>query len=112
MASSSWSSSDGSSGGVVKVSRGGRSISSSFSLFETETSLGGGSSSASSPVHNNNDGQIEEPVGRPEGQGHAPTENGDVISIDVTDEGEQANLPLVSGYDWAHYEPRTHETRY
>ncbi|QCE03237.1 hypothetical protein DEO72_LG8g1261 [Vigna unguiculata] len=39
-------------------------------------------------------------------------ESGDVISIDVHDEGEQANLPEIQGYDWAPYEPRTHATRF
>ncbi|QCD82658.1 hypothetical protein DEO72_LG2g2998 [Vigna unguiculata] len=99
MASSSWSSSDGSFGGVVEVSGGGGSVSSPFSLSETETSLDEGSFSTSSPVHSNNGGQVEEPVGLPEGHEHASTESGDVISIDVADEGEQTDLPPVPGYD-------------
>jgi len=45
-------------------------------------------------------------------QVHAPVESGDVISIDVADEGEQADLPIVPGYDLAPYEPQTHETRF
>jgi len=45
-------------------------------------------------------------------QANAPAESGDVISIDVADEGEQANLPVVQGYEWAPYEPRTHAMRF
>ena len=45
-------------------------------------------------------------------QANAPVESGDVISIDVTHEGEQANLLVVQGYEWAPYEPRTHATRF
>jgi len=45
-------------------------------------------------------------------QANAPAKSGDVINIDVADEGGEANLPVVQGYDWAPYEPRTHETRF
>ncbi|QCD92654.1 hypothetical protein DEO72_LG5g722 [Vigna unguiculata] len=91
---SSRSSLDESFGGAVKVSGGSKSVSALFSSSEVGTSLGGGSSSTSSHVHNNNGSPTEEPVDLAVEQTNAPEESGDVINIDVADEGEEANLPI------------------
>jgi len=93
--SSSASSSDGSSGGAVEVSRGGGSISALFSSSDAWTSLGGVSSSADSPILLSGSPKAEQPVTEAVEQVIASEESGDLISIDVRDEGEQANLPEV-----------------
>jgi len=80
---------------MIEVSGGGGSVSALFSSSNAGTSLGGVSSSADSPVQSNDSRPIEEPVDAAVEQANAPTESGDVISIDVADEGEQANLPVV-----------------
>ena len=110
--SSSASSSDGSSGGAVEVSGGGGLISALFSSSDTGTSLGGVSTSAGSPVLLSGSPEAEQPVAEVVEQVVAPEESGDIISINVRDEGEQANLPEVQGYKWAPYEPCTHVTRF
>ena len=110
--SSGASSSDGSSGGVVEVSGGGGLISALFSFSDAGTSLGGVSSSVDSPILLSGSPEAEQPVAEAVEQVVAPEESGDVINIDVRDEGEQANLPEVQGYEWALYEPRTHATKF
>jgi len=110
--SSSASSSDGSSGGAVEVSGDDGSISVLFSSSDEGTSLGGVSSSADSPILLSGNPEAEQPVAEAVEQVVASEESGDVISIDVRDEGEQANFPKVQGYDWTAYEPRTHATRF
>jgi len=97
--SSNASSSDGSSGGAVEVSGGGVSISALFSSSDTGTSLGGVSSSADSPILLSGSPKAEQPVAEAVEQVVALEESGDVISIDIRDEGEQANLPEVQGYE-------------
>jgi len=92
---SSASSSDGSSGGAIEVSGGGGSVSALFSSSDEGTSLGGVSSSANSPIQSNDGRPTEEPADAAVNQTNAPAESGDVISIDVADEGELANLPVV-----------------
>ncbi|QCD82695.1 hypothetical protein DEO72_LG2g3035 [Vigna unguiculata] len=96
--SSSASSSDGSSA--------------LFSSSDAGTSLGGVSSSADSPILLNGSPEAEQLVTEAVEQVVSPEESGDVISIDVRDEGEQTNLPEVQGYEWPPYEPRTHATRF
>jgi len=110
--SSSASSSDGLSGGAVEASGGGGSISALFSSSDAGTSLGGVSSSTDSPILLNGSPEAEQPIAEATEQVVASEESGDVISIDVRNEGEQANLPEIHGYDWAPYEPRTHTTRF
>ncbi|QCD94471.1 hypothetical protein DEO72_LG5g2555 [Vigna unguiculata] len=110
--SSSTSSSDGSSGGAVEASRGGVSISALFSSSDAGTSLGGVSSSAGSPILLSGSPEAKQPVAEAVEQVIASEASGDLISIDVRNEGEHANLPEVQGYDWAPYEPRTHATRF
>ncbi|QCE03236.1 hypothetical protein DEO72_LG8g1260 [Vigna unguiculata] len=110
--SSSASSSNGSSGGAVKVSGGGGSISALFSSSDAGTSLGGVSTSAGSPILLNGSPEAEQPVAEAVEQVVTSEESGDVISIDVHNEGEQANLPEVQGYEWAPYETRTHVMRF
>jgi len=110
--SSSASSSDGLSGGTVGVAGGGGSISALFSSSDSGTSLGGVSSSTNSPILLSDSPEAEPPVDEAADQVVASDESGDIISIDVRDEGEQANLPEIQGYDWASYEPRTHATRF
>ena len=110
--SSSASSSDGLSGGTVGVSGGGGSISALFSSSDSGTSLGGVSSSTDSPILLSGSPEAEQPLAEAADQVVASDESGDVISIDVRDEGEQANLPEIQGYDWAPYEPRTHATKF
>ncbi|QCE04007.1 hypothetical protein DEO72_LG8g2039 [Vigna unguiculata] len=110
--SSNASSSDGSSGGAVEVSGGGVSISALFSSSDTGTSLGGVSSLADSPILLSGNPKAKQPVAKAVEQVVALEESGDVISIDIRDEGEQANLPEVQGYEWAPYEPRTHAMRF
>jgi len=84
---SSRSSSDRSSGGAVEVSRAaGRSPPCSVRPRQELRSVG--SSSASSPVNSNNGRPSEKPVDLMVEQTNAPAESGDVISIDVADEGE------------------------
>jgi len=116
--SSSVSSSDGSSGGAVEVSGGGRSISALFSSSalssssDARTSLGGVSTSAGSPILLTGSPEAEQSVAKAVEQVVALEESGDVISIDVRDEGEQANLPEVQGYEWGPSEPRTDAMRF
>ena len=110
--SSSASSSDGLLGGAVGTSGGGGSISALFSSSDSGTSLGGLSSSTDSPVQPSSSPEAEQPGAEAVDQVVVSDESGDVISIDVRDEGEQANLPEIQGYDWAPYEPRTHATRF
>jgi len=109
---SSASSSDGSSGGAIEVSGGGGTVSALFSSSDVGTSLDGVSSSANSPIQSNDGRPTEEPADAAVEQTNAPAESGDVISIDVADKGERANLPVVQGYEWAPYEPRTYEIRF
>ena len=110
--SSSASSSDGLSGGTVGVSGGDGSISALFSSSDSGTSFGGVSSSTDSPILLSGSSEAEQPVAEAADQVVASDESGDVISIDVRDEGEHANLPEIQGYDWAPYEPRTHATKF
>ncbi|QCD87940.1 hypothetical protein DEO72_LG3g2480 [Vigna unguiculata] len=110
--SSSASSSDGLSGGAVEASGGGGSISALFSSSDSGTSLGGVSSSTDSPILLSGSPEAEQPVAEAAEQIAASEESGDVININVRDEGDQANLPEVHGYDWAPYELRTHATRF
>ncbi|QCE03241.1 hypothetical protein DEO72_LG8g1265 [Vigna unguiculata] len=112
MMASSASSSDGSSGGAIEVFGGSGSISALFSSSDAGTSLEGVSSSVDSLVPSNGSRPAEEPIDVAVEQANAPAESGDVINIDVADEGEQANLPALQGYEWAPYEPRTHATRF
>jgi len=72
----------------------------------------GVSTSAGSSVLRSGSQEAEQPVIEAVEQIVASEESGDVISIDVRDEGEQADLTEVQGYEWAPYEPRTHATRF
>ena len=110
--SPSASSSDGLSGGAVGTSGGGGSISALFSSSDSRTSLGGLSSSTDSPVQPSGSPEAEQPGAEAVDQIVVSDESGDVISIDVRNEGEQANLSEIQGYNWAPYEPRTHATRF
>jgi len=110
--SSSASSSDGLLGGAVGTSGGGGSISALFSSSDSGTSLEGVSSATDSPILLSGSSEAEPPIAEAVEQVAASDESGDIIGIDVRDEGEQANLSEIPGYDWAPYEPRTHATRF
>jgi len=70
------------------------------------------SSSADSPILLSGSPETEQPIAEAMEQVVASDESEDVISIDVHDEGEHANLPEVQGYDWAPFESRMHATRF
>jgi len=110
--SSSASSSDGLSGGAVGWSGGAGSISALFGSSESGTSLGGVSSATGSPILLSGSPDAEPPVDKAVEQVAVSDESGDVIGIDVREEGEEADLPEIPGYDWAPYEPRTLATRF
>jgi len=110
--SSGASSLDGLSGGAIGTFGGGGSIFALFSSSDSGTSLGGVSSATDSPILLSGNSEAEPPIADAVEQVAASDESGDVIGIDVRDEGEQDNLPEIPGYDWAPYEPRTHATRF
>ena len=104
--SSSASSSDGLLGGAVGWSGGAGSVSALFDSSESGTSLGGVSSATGSPILLSGSSEAEPPVAEAVEQVAISDESGDVIGIDVSDEGDEADLPEISGYDWAPYEPQ------
>jgi len=110
--SSSASSSDGLLGGAVGWSGGAGSVSALFDSSESGTSLGGVSSATGSPILLSGSSEAEPPVAEAVEQVAISDESGDVIGIDVRDEGDEADLPEILGYDWAPYEPRTLATRF
>ena len=110
--SSSASDSDGLSGEPGGWSGGARSVSALFDSSESGTSLGGVSSTTTSPIILSGSSEAEPPVVEAEEQVAVSDESGDIIGIDVRDEGDEADLPEISGYDWAPYEPRTIATRF
>ncbi|QCD80439.1 hypothetical protein DEO72_LG2g760 [Vigna unguiculata] len=110
--SSSASDSDGLSGGAVRYSGDAGSVSALFESSESGTSLGGVSSGASSLILLSGSSEADPPVAEAAEQVAASDESGDIIGIDVGDEGDEVNLPEISGYDWAPYEPRTLVTRF
>ncbi|QCD76973.1 hypothetical protein DEO72_LG1g595 [Vigna unguiculata] len=110
--SSSASDSDGLSGGAVGWSGDAGSISALFESSESGTSLGGVSSGTGSPILISGSSEDEAPIAEAAEQVAASEESGDIIGIDVGDEGDEVNLLEISGYDWAPYEPRTVATRF
>ena len=110
--SSGASDSDGLSGGAVGWSGDAGSISALFESSESGTSLGGVSSGTGSPILLSGSSEDEAPIAEAAEQVAASEESGDIIGIDVGDEGDEVNLPEISGYDWAPYEPRTVATRF
>jgi len=110
--SSSASGSEGLSGEVVGRSGGAGSVSALFESSESGTSLGGVSSATSSPILLSGSSEAEPPVAEAGEPVAISDESGDIIGIDVRDEGDEADLPEISGYDWAPYEPRTLATRF
>ena len=110
--SSSASGSDGLSGGAVRWSEDAGSISALFESSESGTSLEGASSGTESPILLSGTSESEPPVEVAAEQVAASDESGDLIGIDVDDQGDDVNLPEISGYDWAPYEPRTVVTRF
>jgi len=110
--SSGASDSDGLSGGAVGWSGDAGSIFALFESSESGTSLGGVSSGTGSPILLSGSSEAEPPIAEAAEQVAASDESGDIIGIDVGDEGDEVNLPEISGYDWAPYEPRTVATRF
>ena len=110
--SSSASGSDGSLGGAFGWSGDAGSISALFESSESGTSLGGVSSGPDSPITLSSSSEAEQPIEDVAEQAAASDESGDLVGIDVDDEGDDVNLPELSGYDWAPYEPRTILTKY
>ena len=70
------------------------------------------SSGTDSPILLSGSSEADQPVEETLEQVAASDESGDLIGIDVDDEGDDVNLPEISGYDWAPYEPRTVATRF
>jgi len=97
--SSSASSSDGLSGGAVGWSGGAGSVSALFGSSESGTSLGGMSSATGSPILLSGSSDAEPPVAEAVEQVAVSDESGDVIGVNVRDEGEEADLPEIPGYD-------------
>jgi len=110
--SSSASGSEGLSGEAVGWSGGAGSVSALFESSESGTSLGGVSGATSSPILLSGSSEAEPPVVEAAEQVYISDDSGDIIGIDVGDEGDGADLPEISGYDWAPYEPRTLATRF
>jgi len=110
--SSSASSSEGLSGEAVGRSGGAGSVSALFESSESGTSLRGVSNATSSPILLSGSSEAELPVMEAAEQVATSEESGDIIGIDVDDEGDATDLPEISGYDWAPYEPRTLATRF
>jgi len=97
--SSRASGSDGSLGGAFGWSGDAGSISALFESSESGTSLGGVSSGPDSPITLSSSSEAEQPIEDVAEQAAASDESGDLVGIDVDDEGDDVNLPEVSGYD-------------
>ncbi|QCD94545.1 hypothetical protein DEO72_LG5g2629 [Vigna unguiculata] len=98
--------------GSVGWSGGAGSVSALFESSESGTSLGGVSNTTSSPILLSGSSEAKLPVVEAAEQVAISDESGDIIGIDVDDEGDAVDLPEISGYDWAPYEPRTLATRF